>query len=177
VLGVVVAGDRRGQAFDVCIARDTCQVHWKKEIADRQKTAQLRTAGKTKQADEREAKAANKQRNEEAQRAAAAARWKTFYPALAKAVKAAAAALPQALPARAFGLLIKEHGLPKGTTVEDLPRALVRELVNDQFHDWASHYNEADLVSLATALGVDVKALDPKATAAAAPAKKGGKRR
>jgi ParB/RepB/Spo0J family partition protein len=55
VLGVVVAGERYGQAFDVCVARDKCQVHWKAEIADREKNQRLREKGQTQKADKNEA--------------------------------------------------------------------------------------------------------------------------
>jgi ParB/RepB/Spo0J family partition protein len=54
VLGVVVAGDRYGQAFEVCIARDRCEVHWKKEIAQKRKTQKLRESGKVVEADKAE---------------------------------------------------------------------------------------------------------------------------
>jgi hypothetical protein len=57
VLGVVAAGGRHyGQAFEVCIARDKCQVHWKKEIADRAKNQKLRDSGEGKKADKNDAK-------------------------------------------------------------------------------------------------------------------------
>ena len=37
VLGVVVVGRDYGQAFDVCIARDRCKVHWRPEVAAKEK--------------------------------------------------------------------------------------------------------------------------------------------
>lgn len=44
VLGVVAVGEKYGQAFDVCISRDKCQVHWKSEMAERAKNQK---SGKT----------------------------------------------------------------------------------------------------------------------------------
>lgn len=46
VLGVVAVGEHYGAAFDVCVARDKCEVHWKAEIAERNKSDKRRAAGK-----------------------------------------------------------------------------------------------------------------------------------
>jgi ParB family chromosome partitioning protein len=56
VLGVVAVGEKYGEAFDVCIARDKCQVHWKSEIAERTKNQKLRDAGQGATAERRERK-------------------------------------------------------------------------------------------------------------------------
>jgi len=51
VLGVVVAGEREyGRSFLVCVARQKCEVHWGKEIRERQKAEKLRASGQTKKA-------------------------------------------------------------------------------------------------------------------------------
>jgi len=58
VLGVVAVGEKYGQAFEVCIARDKCQVHWKDEIAQRTKNQTLREKGQGAKADKNEAASA-----------------------------------------------------------------------------------------------------------------------
>ena len=162
VLGVVVAGPQRyGEAFPVCIARDRCQVHWKTEIAAREKTAKLRTSGKTTQADRREATAAAQQRRKEHERAAREVRWTVFQPALTKAVHAAAAKMPQTLPTRLFAQVLKSHRLPPATSVAGLAKALLLDAIGTAFdrHTW--YQDEPGLVAWATLLGVDVQACEP----------------
>lgn len=41
-LGFVVVGPRRGEAFEVCIAKDKCRTHWGAEIRQREKRAKER---------------------------------------------------------------------------------------------------------------------------------------
>lgn len=55
VLGTVVAGRNYGQAFDVCIARDKCAVHWKEEIKTKAKNDELRAKGQGGRAAQNEA--------------------------------------------------------------------------------------------------------------------------
>ena len=45
ILGVIVVGHGRGQAFDVCIAKEKCKTHWSKEINARKRTATQREKG------------------------------------------------------------------------------------------------------------------------------------
>lgn len=47
VLGVVVAGPGQGRSFQVCIARDRCQVHFAEEIKAKEKAAKARAKGDT----------------------------------------------------------------------------------------------------------------------------------
>lgn len=51
VLGVVVVGPKQGRAFDVCIARDRCRVHFAEEIKAKEKAAAARAKGDTKTAE------------------------------------------------------------------------------------------------------------------------------
>lgn len=46
VVGLVVAGPGRGEAFRVCINKDKCSVHWADEMKERAKRAKQRTAAK-----------------------------------------------------------------------------------------------------------------------------------
>lgn len=60
VLGVVAVGEDYGKTFDVCIARDKCQVHFKQEIAQAEKNRKLRESGQAKKADRNERTADDK---------------------------------------------------------------------------------------------------------------------
>lgn len=62
VLGVFVVGHDYGTSLDVCIAREKCPIHWKKEIDEKVKNDKLRAKGKGGQAAQREADAAEKRR-------------------------------------------------------------------------------------------------------------------
>jgi ParB/RepB/Spo0J family partition protein len=161
VLGVVVAGARRGASFEVCIARDKCLVHWKKEIAEREKTATARASGKesatAKAAARREQKAAEYQRLREQ-------RWKHFSAALKTAVVAAAEKLPAKLPPALYERMLQDHGVPKKTIVADLPKALLLQSIGQHFK-WMSEFDESSYVAWAKALGVNVKACEPPAVA------------
>lgn len=65
VLGVVVAGRGRGQAFQVCVNKD-CDVHWKAERQAREKAAQRAQRGSASKADgSAEKRAADQRRRQE----------------------------------------------------------------------------------------------------------------
>ena len=158
VLGVVVAGARRGDSFEVCIARDKCQVHWKKEIAERAKSATARASGKesaTAKAAARREQKAEEQRRQRDQR------WKHFSAALKTAVVKAAEKLPAKLPPALYARTLQDHGVPKQTIAADLPKALLQQSINQHFK-WMAEFDEATYVGWAKALGVNVKACEPK---------------
>lgn len=171
VLGLVVAGPSRGQAFDVCIARDKCRVHFGKEIREREKAAKARAAGDERTAAKADAKANARAEREQREREQREARWKRLAPKLKSAIEAAAAAQPATLSDAAFAWLLAEMRLAKTTTREQfLLAALRHQLARVQFW-WSSE--EQDCVQAAKALGVDTKALikqvEAELKAAAAP--------
>lgn len=47
VLGVVVVGPQQGRAFDVCIARDKCEVHFAEELKAKREAEKARAKGDT----------------------------------------------------------------------------------------------------------------------------------
>lgn len=164
ILGVVVAGEGRGETFDVCIARDRCEVHWKAELAEKRKAEKARTDGTASQSRKARQAADDKRREQEAEaRKAQEARWAAFYPALRKAVLAAADQLPAALPKPAFAQLLKYFKLPATTKPAQLQVALFGRAVRNQFYESAYHGYEAHYVAWAKVLGVDVKACEPPA--------------
>lgn len=54
VLGVFVVGQDYGTSLDVCIAREKCPIHWKKEIDEKSKNDKLRAKGQGGKAAQRE---------------------------------------------------------------------------------------------------------------------------
>jgi len=159
VLGVVAAGERRGQAFDVCVARDRCEVHWKTEVAEKRKREQAKASGKPsataaakKRADDREAR----ERDVEEQRAA---RWKAFSANLKKAVLAAP--IPATLPKPLYAAILKNYKLPATTKPAHLAHALLRRALASDFDRYMWDSNEREYVAWAKLLGVDVKACEP----------------
>lgn len=193
VLGLVTVGPEYGTAFQVCIARDTCKVHWGAEIREKEKREQLRAAGKGDQANKREQKErdryAEQQKREAAERQAANALYRRIYPTLATAI---GDAVPPATAVAALAYVWKRctHGdkMPKEVTTAD---ALVRALVAQEIGNEAPRGRDDDtytthayalqrLTGLAESFGVDVKPLiatakseiatEAKAAARAAPA-------
>lgn len=156
VLGVVAAGPHRGEAFDVCIAREKCEVHWKAEMKQKAAGQKSRSSG-SEQAKRHERQVAREQR----QRALTDARWKLFEPALRKAVTAALAKTSTKLPAPLYTLLLGQLGLPKSTKPANLAHALLKEKVLDLFDGHAWYGAEAEMLRWAKAFKVNVKACEP----------------
>ncbi len=160
VLGVVAAGEQYGRSFDVCIARDKCEVHWKQETAAREKNATLRAKGQTGRAQRNEAAAEARERQAEEARQKQRARWDRFLPALRKAVHAA---LPKVkVKGHLYEEVLKAHRLPKGTKPADLPTALLADVITSEFGR-AWYNDEPRLVKWARRLGVDPKKVEAAA--------------
>lgn len=183
VLGIIVAGEDQGQSFDVCVARDKCRVHWGDVIRRKEQNAKLRDSGQTAKAEKREAAEERREQRAEQERQRKQARWNKFYPALRKAVGEAVGKL-KTVNGPLYEKTLRHWQLPAGTKPADLPIAMLRDAVRSKFHGYASDYYETELVGWAKALGVDVKALEPKTEKPAsgsaqkkASAKKAGKRR
>jgi ParB/RepB/Spo0J family partition protein len=161
VLGVVAAGERRGEAFDVCIARDKCEVHWKKELQEKAKRQKQRDSGKPSSAEKRAAADRQRQQREDQRRRQQEVRWDHFYQALRKSTRAAAAEHSAVLPKALYARVMKAFGLPDGTKPAALPKALLERVIAQEFRDRAWHGDEKALVEWAKLLGVDVKACEP----------------
>jgi ParB/RepB/Spo0J family partition protein len=162
VMGVVVVGSGQGEAFKVCIAREKCEIHWGKEIkakAAREKKS-ARGKGSTRRATA-ESKWEAQQRRDQAQRQKREERFKVFGPALKKATLEKLSALPANLPKAVFQKLLKENRLPKDTKPLKLALALVTQDVKGEF-SFLNSYRENSMTEWARALGVNVKALEPR---------------
>jgi ParB family chromosome partitioning protein len=175
VLGLVVAGPDRGQAFDVCIAKDKCMVHWASEVREKAKRAKERDAGTGKATKEPPAPREQSWEREQRLREEARARFKPIMPkvydALVAAVKTASTKAGGPLDQLIFRDSEKpraKDAVPRGKSPEDLMRHLAyREI--DRQGDWHAHET---LPQLGKILGVDVaaivKAHSPKEEKAAA---------
>lgn len=173
VLGVVVAGRDYQRAFQVCVAKDLCRVHWGSEIREKEKRAKLRASGQGDKANAREnrqrEKEADAEKRREADRRTVNALYRRVYPALSEAVLAATPAANS--PAGVAFLWDESQGvgapkMPKAiVTVDDLVGHLVRESVerekpNKVDASWTNHQHELDdLLDLAKRFGVDGNAI------------------
>lgn len=137
VMGIVVAGPGRGEAFRVCVAKKKCKVHWSAAMKEAAKK------GGTSAAAERNRYAEQERRREEEHRKAQVERdrWKKALPDLLDALREELNDTP---PLELAEVLIeacrpwheKDKGSERPVTLEDLVRyvaylAVVRELGSD----------------------------------------------
>lgn len=168
---VVAIGAGRGEAFDVCTAKEKCKTHWTAEMREKAKRAvpgSKSSGSKVPDYKRQEEKWRLEREREEAARA----RWQKAVPAIAGAV---AAAVTKA-PTKAGGLLAKiildelapdpwerkhmakiEGLVPSGTTAEDLVRHAAWCIISK---DIAIDTGAPErFPSRAKAFGIDVKKL------------------
>lgn len=181
-LGVIVVGEGRGDAFQVCISK-ACEVHFPTQA----KKAKKRAAAAGGNAEDREK--AEREAREKAQQLEneKRSRWIKARPAVLAAI---GAKLKTATPASLADLLIrhvrryntvKSDAVPRGRTAEDLVRHLAFLAVCGEVgNEW---HIAVELPRAAKQFGVDatkiLNQVAPVQTPAAAkgkPAKRGGKR-
>jgi ParB family chromosome partitioning protein len=179
VLGLVVAGPEYGTAFQVCLAREACQTHWKAEIAEKKKRDKLRASGQGAAADAREASErkteAEQRKAADAKRIAFNAQYRQAYPAIRDALTAAA---PSADPVALlwFALDMGTKRPASVVTVGDLVghcvgTELERRAPDKSNSSWTNYrYEFEDLEPLAKVLGVDLAPIMKRAAAALTPA-------
>jgi ParB/RepB/Spo0J family partition protein len=169
ILGVIVVGRDRGQAFDVCANKDKCKTHWAKEAAARKRA---KAGGKRVAQSFRDEKS---YQIEEAKRKAKAAAWEKVIPAVLDAFAAAVAKAPT----KATGLLAKtimDHiyigrqanaagkVIPLGATAEDFMRNVAFQLLAAKIADvWNA---DREVPKLGKAFGIDVAKIMKAATPA-----------
>lgn len=190
VLGVIAAGYGRGEAFDVCTAKEKCKVHWAEWQREREKRAKAAAAagGSTSAAarssaareESRWKREEEKRREEQKRQQAALDRWKKAAPAILEAV---AAAVKKA-PTKATGLLatlilercqVNYHGknldhgrfVPRGTSAEDLVRHAAFVVLADEVLEWTA---PEEFPKRARAFGLDVTKILNEAAPVAKPA-------
>ena len=173
VIGVVVCGPGRGEAFPVCTDKQGCKIHWGAEQREARKRATAGAVSGGKAVDTYELR--EQKRKEEVARAEA--KRQSWMKALPRILEALAEKVQRA-PTKATGLLAdvilrhvrKRHPtmkldyVPRGSSAEDLVR-------HAAFHVLAGEASDSWMGPLyfpkrARAFGIDVK----KILAAAAPA-------
>jgi hypothetical protein len=185
VIGVIVVGPDRGQAFKVCVDKKKCAVHWKAEMKEAAQRATQREEGGESTPAVVDRHAVERARQEE-QRKADEAKQKAFTDAAPRIREALAAQLSKrtASPAGPLGqLLIAEvksgYGpmpteLKPGSTSEDLVRYLAFLVLSREIKTYGAH---KDFPKRAKQFGVDVAAILKGDTTPRFPAKKAAKKK
>lgn len=178
VMGVVVAGPGRGEAFRVCVAKKTCDVHWKTERAEAAKARGNTGGGAANYAKQQE-----KWELERKEREAEAARWKKALPSLIQAAAEKLSTAVAGMDGPLAKLLLQRYArscaakwfVPKGKAAEDLVRLMAwQHLSEDAFNEWRAPSAAPRELKL---LGIDAQAIvdrvAPKQKPAAQVAAKG----
>lgn len=163
VAGIVIAGDARGEAFRVCIAKKTCQVHYKAEIsAAKKREEDVDQSGKTgadRAALEKSAREKQLAKQEE-QKAQLLRAIPAIQMALAEKVKTAPlgklfAEISNALDWSAKqGLKAADKLLPAGKTPESWVRNLALAVITGPT-TYQPEYNTADIANACKKYGLD----------------------
>jgi hypothetical protein len=189
ITGVVVIGERRGEAFKVCIAKEKCAVHWKAWQDARKRNAKDRASGRSDRAAARQRKEQETWQARQAKEEAERKRWAKAAPKIRAAIEAKVATMDVTPGGPIVGCVVQAvtgYGRkpPTAKTLPELMRAIALYLIRGVLDH---SYSAADRwPKLGTAFGVDVKAIvndvappEPKAPAkkpATPKAKKGAKR-
>jgi hypothetical protein len=167
VLGVIASGPGRGQAFDVCVRKDKCLVHWGKEIRAREKREKDRAKGDTvavAKADQK-AEAHQQKKNEGYEREQRKRKaWEKLAPAVMKLVEAALPKISTKATGPLGDLLVKRFrnygqlktSIPLGKTAEDLVHHLAGLHFAREVQDYMAYEHFPKLMKH---LGIDLKPL------------------
>lgn len=162
VMGVIVVGLGRGEAFPVCIQKKKCVVHWKDEA----KAAQAKEKGgvespAAKAAEAKAAKARQKERERQERTEQRRKHWTTMLPKIEAAVLAQVQAMPVSATGPLADILVKavsrwdrsKLSFPRGTSAEDLVRYLAAKALAGDMRNWDA---SDTFPAVAKALGVDL---------------------
>lgn len=166
-LGIVRAGDGRGDALGVCLRRDACTTHWKAEVQELKRRAQAKKSGtkdsvpaKNEKSDAKRAAAeraiAVKENRIKSKMVAAAA---TIAEQLAKLVDDP---MPATLKAARAALEIA----PKHTNEQALIDIALANILGNNDLAWTlgNKYRSEDLIAGLKPFGIDVKKIAEQAT-------------
>lgn len=160
VLGVVVVGGGRGEAFKVCIEKKKCLIHWKAEV----KAADARAKGepstpRAKAASDKEQTARKKEEETRERARERKKHWEKLSPKIEAVVMERVKALPVT---GVLGDLIvnalqghhhRKTTVSRGKTADDLLRHLGALVLHDAIHEW----NAVEAFpALAKRIGVDL---------------------
>jgi len=179
VIGVVVAGPGRGEAFRVCIAKEKCKTHW--AAWQRERTARPKSSGGSTPASRQDD--SDRWQREEAKRTEERARWNKAKPeilnAIAKKIAVAPAGPASGLADDVLNACINTRpmkvnpAVPRGRTFEDLIRHAAFQLWVQEVDNLApGYYQHNDAVKAIKSLGVDVAKIVDQVAPKPAPEKK-----
>lgn len=177
VMGVVVAGPGRGEAFKVCLAKKKCKTHWAKEMREAARAAKARAGGEGASTPARkEVDWQEKQRLENLERA----RWEKAKPAVLEALTAQLSTLPiETIGA----VVLKElRGYGRGVTIpqalagsgaEQLLRQAAYLVTERHLNPWSAVHGDSWATHLKP-LGVNSKEIRDRVAPKEKPAKAQG---
>lgn len=157
VLGVIASGHGQGQAFQVCINKDRCTVHWGAEIKAREKRAKADASREAQQ---------KKQQEEYEREQRKRAEWTKLSPAIMTVVESKLKTISTKATGPLADLLIKplsgwgraKTSLKRGTTADDLIRYLAALAIGNQVREWNAYET---FPKVAKALGIDLSSVLP----------------
>lgn len=181
VLGVIVVGPGRGEAFRVCLDKKKCEVHYGPEIKARKESEARAAKGEkvsrsAQQDEQRKLRAQHEQQQKEQD--ARRARWEKATPAILHAMAEKLKIAPTKVNGMIAQLVLKACSrgdyhkaaakyMPLGKTADDVLRFAAMVVLVDQCH-W--YNNEPHFRELAKAFDVDItKVMDKAAPLPAAP--------
>lgn len=190
VMGCVVVGVHRGDAFEVCLAKKECAIHWAEEM----KHARLNAASSNPASPANKkaaAEVARLRKKEEDERKALEARrlhWEKMQPRIDAVILERVKSINSVVSGPmadllveqvAFRLARKAPRLDRGKTAEDLVRYLVGIVLVSEAQGWRAHL---EFPPVAKKLGIDLSPFiqmqsRAKAPAEKAKAKKAGKKK
>jgi len=189
VTGVIVVGPGRGEAFRVCIDKQKCLVHWKKEIQARearQNGEKVTATGDKKKsaADLHRERQEAEYKRQEAERD----QWKKYLPQILDAVAMAVKKAPVKADTLLTSIVLKRclgyrpdqkllKAVPLGGTIEDMVRHAAFAVLAEDARDWNAHETFPKVLK---AFNLDIKKIIPlteQPAAEAKPDKKKGKGR
>jgi ParB/RepB/Spo0J family partition protein len=175
VLGVVVAGPGRGEAFKVCLEKKKCAVHWAAEQRESAKRS-TSSAGAPRAGSEARHEEQRKREHEELE--AERARFKKALPELIRAVVEKLVAAPADMDGPLGALLLahqrfegssKGGFVPKGKGAEDLVRLLAwYEVRREALNEWRG---PSEAPRVLKTLGIDVRKIVDQVAPKPEPAK------
>jgi ParB family chromosome partitioning protein len=186
VTGVIVVGPGRGEAFKVCIEKQKCLVHWKKEIKARE--AKQRGEGKENGNSKKDAHQLRREKQEAEYRRQEEARkqWSKYTPQIVDAVAAAVKKAPvkgnsllaSLVVERCIGYWENKNTMklvPLDDTIESVIRHAAFAVLVSQATEWNAHESFPKVMK---AFNLDPKKIIPltdQPADAAKPEKKKGK--
>lgn len=183
VLGVIASGPGRGHAFDVCIRKDKCLVHWGKEIRAREKRLKDLEKGNTAKVAKVDQKAEAQRKKQEdgyeRERRNRAA-WEKVAPAVQEAMEKKLGTVSTKATGPLGDLLVKalsnwgraRTGLSRGKTADDLVRYLAGMVISADITEFDAYQ---EFPKFAKHLGVDLSKILKAGTELKKPAGNGKK--